>query len=379
MHYQSTIFSQLMKALPRQRFERIAKAHHTGRAKRSLNEWQHVTAMVFAQASGARSLRDLERVTERQSGLMSHIGLSGLKRSTLSDANANRPAGLFEAVAQELAGKLANGGIGKEALRLIDATHFVAGRKIAQWSGAGGIKLHLMYAPDDARPVCFAVTPQNVNDITAAKTMPIAQNTTYVFDKGYYNFEFWAKIDAAGSRFVTRLKINSPAQLIAEHAVAEATNILRDATVRLNPRLSSTRKNPMAKPLRLIEVKISGGRIITLISNDLASSAQIIADLYKQRWQIELFFKWIKQNLKLAHFLGNSRNAVIIQIMTALITYMLMRITALKLKTNLGLQASARLFQAMLLMRRDISDIFKPPPRYKSKPQNQLNLWPQNA
>lgn len=378
MQYQSTIFGQLLKALPRGRFERLAAAHATGRKKRSLDAWGHLVAMVFAQASGARSLRDLERVVDRQDGVMTHVGLKGLKRATLSDANRGRPAELFEAVAQVLAGQLAAAGkTGRDVIRLIDATRIFAGRRTESWTATGGIKLHMMYDPGGERPVCFAVTPERVNDITAAQAMPVAEGATYVFDKGYYHYAFWAKIDAAGGRFVTRLKTNSPTRTILEQK-PEGEAIRRDAIVALNERLSTTRANPMARPLRLIEAGISSGRVITLISNDLESPAAEIAGLYKTRWQIELFFKWIKQNLKLGHFLGTSRNAIIIQIMAALIAYMLVRIAQLKSEAGIGLQAAARLASAMLLVRRPIADILKPPPRPKPS-SHQLSFWASHA
>jgi hypothetical protein len=378
MQYQSTVFAQLLKALPRGLFERLAKPFAGGRAKRRLSDWNHLVAMVFAQASGTRSLRDLQQVVERHDGVARHVGLAGLKRSTLSDANRDRPAGLFEAVARQLAGQLAEPGLAGETVRLIDATHFLAGRRIAAWSGTGGVKLHMMYELESQRPVCFATTPKRLNDIVAATAMAIDPDVTYVFDKGYYHFAFWAKIDACGSRFVTRLKRNSPVAVSHRRPVSEGGSIVFDQVGRLNQRLMHQARNPYDKPLRVIGVTIGGGRQITLISNDLDSSAEAIAGLYKKRWQIELFFKWIKQNLKLKHFLGISRNAVIIQIMAALIACMLMRIATLRAKTSLGLQAVARLMPAMLLARRHIGDVFKPPPK-PSHACPQLSLWPKNA
>ena len=374
MQYHATIFAQLLKALPRGRFESIAKCHRQGRRKRSLSDWGHFVAMVFAQASGTRSLRDLERVSERQAGVMTHLGIARIRRTTLADANATRPAALFEDVARELAGGLVGGG-SYEAIRLIDATQMFAGRKSDAWTHSGGIKLHMMYDLESTRPVCFAVTPKNVNDITAAHSMPIEPDTTYVFDKGYYSYSFWAKIDAAGSRFVTRLKTYSPVQVLIERSVATIDSaIKRDATVMLNQRLTLSRHNPLDKPLRLITVAISTGREITLISNDLDSTAEDIATLYKKRWQIELFFKWIKQNLKLGHFMGASRNAIIIQIMAALIVYMLLRLAQLKAQTKLGLQAIARLSTNLLLAKRPLTDIFKPPPKPPRTSPLQMNL-----
>lgn len=374
MQYQSTVFGQLLKALPRGRFERLARAHAEGRRKRELSDWGHLVAMIFAQAGGARSLRDLERLFERHHGVGAHLGLGKVKRSTLADANSTRPCALFADVAMLLAGDLARGRQAREALHLIDATRIMAGKRVEHWAAGGGVKLHVMYEANGAHPVCFAVTPERVNDITAAQAMPIEPGATYVFDKGYYHFAFWAKLNAQGCRFVTRLKKNSPTTVIVEHDVERGSNILFDQTVRLSERLMSQNRNPLDRPVRRIGVKIGTGREITLVSNDLDSPATTIADLYKARWQVELFFKWIKQNLKIGHFLGTSRNAVTIQIMTALIAYLLLRIAQAKANAALGLQAIARLVQPLALTRRPIADLFFPIPPPTGKPSNQLSL-----
>lgn len=362
MQYQSTVFAQLLKVLPRGRFERLARQHAAGRKKRELGAWGHFVAMILAQAGGVRSLRDLERLFERHHGIAAHLGLGQVKRSTLSDANRDRPAELFADVARVLAG-LARTGRGKcEALHLIDATRIVAGKRIESWAGSGAIKLHVMYGAHAAHPICFAVTSEHVNDITAAQAMPIEPGATYVFDKGYYHFAFWAKLDSLGCRFVTRLKKNSPTTVVAERTVAAHSNILFDRTVRLSERLMSQKRNPMDRPMRMIAVRIDSGRVITLISNDLDSAAEDIAALYKMRWQVELFFKWLKQNLKIAHFLGTSHNAVSIQVISALIVFLLLRIAQIKAGTALGLQAIARLVQSMAFARRPIEELFRPPP-----------------
>ena len=365
MQYQSTVFGQLLKAVPRGWFAREVERHHTGRKARKLPPWSHLVTMVLAQVSGMRSLRDLERLLERHPGVLAHLGLDQVRRSTLSDANADRPAALFEAVASKLSGLLRRSH-GTEAVRLIDATRIFAGRKVESWAGSGGIKLHVVYDPATEHPICFAVTPERVNDITAAKAMPIEDGATYVFDKGYYDFAFWARLDAQGCRFVTRLKKNSPAHPIEERA-ADGDNILFDRIVTLSQRLSGQRRNPYSAPVRLVGVRIQTGREITLVTNDLEAPATEIADLYKRRWQIELFFKWIKQNLKLTHFFGTSRNAVIIQIMTALIGYLLLMIANRSHGDAISLQAIARLMPATLLIRRRFADLLKPPDAKSSK------------
>jgi hypothetical protein len=365
MRYQTTVFGQLLKVLSRGRFERLARRHASGRRKRQLHAWGHLVAMVFAQAGGARSLRDVERYLERHPGVRAHLDLGAVRRSTLADANRQRPAALFEDVAKLLAAEVA-GGRGREAVRLIDATRIMAGRRVAHWSSDGGIKLHLVYATGSEVPVCFAITPERVTDLAAARSFPIEPGATYVFDKGYYDFAFWAKLAASGCWFVTRLKRNSPVRVIAERQVPMAGTVLFDRIVRLSERLAGARRNPLSSDMRLIGVRISSGRELVLLSNDLDSPAQAIADLYKQRWEVELFFKWLKQNLKITHFLGASRNAVTIQIMAALIVYLLIRIAQLRANTTLGLQAIARLIQPHALVRRSLAELLlppKPPPK----------------
>ncbi len=147
MRYQSTVFGQLLKAVPRGWFDRTADVLRVGRKKRALSEWGHVVTMVCAQLSGARSLRDLQRVLERHPGVLAHLGFAGAARSTLADANATRPAALFEAVASKLCAPLGGKAVGKQALRLIDATRIYAGKRVEAWA-KGGIKLHLGLDPE---------------------------------------------------------------------------------------------------------------------------------------------------------------------------------------------------------------------------------------
>ena len=359
MRYQSTVFGELLKAVPRGWFERAAQRHHSGRAKRTLQPWGHLVTMVMSQLSGAGSLRDLERMMAHHRGVLTHLGLAQVARTTLADANAERPSGLFEDVAGKLATLVGARNSRRDAVRLIDATRIFAGRRVEAWSG-GGIKLHVTFDPENQRPTCFAVTSERVNDIVAAKSMPIEAGATYVFDKGYYDFGFWARLAAAQCRFVTRLKKNSPTRLVRECDLF-SDNIRFDRIVRLSERLCGQRRNPYDGEVRLVGVKIDTGQELTLVTNDLDAPAEQIAALYKERWQVELFFKWLKQNLAISHFMGTSQNAVTIQIMAALIGYLLLRIASLRHSGATGLQAIARLMPATLLTRRPLAGLLRPP------------------
>ncbi|MDE0204284.1 MAG: IS4 family transposase [Rhodospirillaceae bacterium] len=375
MPYQDTVFGGLMKAFPRWRFDKLVERHRADYRVRRLSSWSQLQAMVFCQLSGSRSLRETVGALERFPGCHAHLGLEPVRRSTLADANRVRPAALFEDVLEALVGELGRRGgrRGKEMLRLIDATRVMVGKRIESWEADGAVKLHVVYDPGADAPVCFAVTSVRMNDITPAKRFPIEPGATYVFDKGYYDFGFWAALDAEGCRFVTRLKKNSPTRTIETRATEPEGPVLADRVARLSTRLASSRSNPFDKPVRLIDVRIDSGRVITLLSNDLDAPAEEIAALYKQRWQIELFFKWIKQNLKIRHFLGASENAVRIQIVTALIAYLLLRLAQIGTETELGLQAIARLVAKTTFQRRALTDLFEPPPD-NPKPHDQLQI-----
>ena len=377
MRYQDTVFGGLMKVFPRWRFEKLVRQHGADYRVRRLPSWTQFMTMVFAQLSGSQSLREVIGALERFPGSHAHLGLKPVRRSSLSDANARRPAALFEAVLQELLGQLERqlpGRSRREMLRLIDATRVLVGKRITSWQADGCVKLHVVYDPHAPAPVCFAVTSARVNDITPAKRFPIEAGASYVFDKGYYDFGFWAALDAQGCRFVTRLKKNSPVTVIETRPVEPAGPVLADQVAQLSKRLARSRKNPFDKPVRLVTLQIDNGRQITLISNDLKAPAAEIAALYKQRWQVELFFKWIKQNLKIRHFLGTSENAVRIQILTALIAFVLLRLAQIQTRTSLGLQAIARLVAKTSLQRRPLANLFDPPDNNNTKSHVQLEI-----
>ena len=365
-----------MKAFPRWRFDALVKRHGADHRVRRLSSWSQFIAMVYAQMSGARSLREVVAAFERFPGSHAHLGLQPVRRSTLADANRLRPAGLFEDVLEALVGQLGRSAPrrrGRDVLRLIDATRVMVGKRIESWQVEGCVKAHVVYDPHGDVPVCVAVTSARVNDITPAKGFPIQPGATYVFDKGYYDFGFWAALDASGCRFVTRLKKNSPLAVVETRPVAPDGPVLADCVGRLSRRVKDGRANPFDKPVRAVTVRIDTGREITLVTNDLDAPAAELAALYKQRWQIELFFKWVKQNLKIRHFLGTSENAVRIQILTALIAYVLLRLAQVATGTALGLQAIARLIAKTTFQRKPLAELFDPPPDKPPDP-NQLEI-----
>lgn len=221
------------------------------------------------------------------------------------------------------------------------------------------------------------MTSAKVNDITAAQAMPIEAGATYVFDLGYYDYGWWARMDAAGCRIVTRFKSNTPLAVTAELEVPEgAANILSDRIGLLPQRQAKSRKNPFSDPVREIRVRIEPGKVLRILCNDLDASAQEIADLYKRRWAIELFFRWVKQTLKIRHFLGTSENAVRIQIAVALIAFLLLRMAQAAQSAVKSPLAFAPLVRANLMHRKRIDRLIGGDPQPKADPDQMLLQWP---
>jgi IS4 transposase len=205
------------------------------------------------------------------------------------------------------------------------------------------------------------MTPANVNDITVAQTMPITPGATYVFDLGYYDFAWWAELDAAGCRIVTRFKSNTPLEIVAERPVASDGAILSDRVGYLPTRQSHKRQNPFHDPVREVRVKTERGKLLRILCNDLDATATEIAELYQRRWAIELFFRWIKQTLKITRFLGASENAVRIQIAVALIAFLLLRLARTTIHGIDSPLAFARIVRANLMHRRPINRLLNTP------------------
>jgi IS4 transposase len=299
----------------------------------------------------------------------------------LADANSRRSAAVFAELFAALV-KQAHRGLRRkiaETTYLIDATPLRLTQRSADWAlfshQVTGAKLHVIYDPGAEQPIYAAVTPANVNDITAAKIMPVEPGATYVFDLGYYDFGFWAALDAAGCRIVTRLKVNTRLEVIEENPVAQSSNILSDRIGRLPQRMARSRENPFQDPVREICVRIDTGKVLRILTNDLDAPAIEIAELYKRRWQIELFFRWIKQTLKIKHFLGQSENAVRIQIAVALIAFLLLRLAHATQAAVPGLLAFTRLIRANIMHCRSLDQLLDlPPPIVKDQRQLSLKL-----
>ena len=370
MRHETSVMGDMLKFIPWDRFDAIVDNHDADRNVRTLSTKSQFIALLHGQLSGAVSLREIVTTMASHEARLYHLGATAPKRSTLADANAQRPAEVFAELFGTLV-KQAHRGLRKhasEAIRLVDASRVTLNSLSRGWAHydatCDGMKLHVVYDPDAALPVHFAVSPARENDMVKASEMPIEAGATYVFDLGYCSFIWWMALHDAGCRFVTRLRKNSPTRILEERPVARGGNIVADRVVRVRERSNETRRSPLGLiDLREVHVIIDSGKTLRLVTNDLTSSAEEIADLYKTRWEIELFFRWIKQTLRIRKFVGTSENAVRVQIAVALIAYLLLRMAHASQSSVPSPLAFARLVRSNLMHLRSIHNLDSPPPR----------------
>jgi hypothetical protein len=366
MRHRNTVLHRLLGHIGWHRFDALVDRHASDKHVRTLTTKTQFIAMAYGQLSGADSLRETVTRFNSQETRLYHLGAKPVARSTMADANANRRSGIFEDLFKDLvavAQRRVRQAV-EEATFLIDSTHLRLNERSAKWArysaGVCGAKVHVVYDPDADQPIYAAVSSANINDITAAKQMPIEAGATYVFDLGYYDYAWWKEMHQAGCRIVTRLKTNTKLTVTRERLVPPGGPILADRIGTLPKRQKHKRRNPMDCEMREVVVRIDTGKVIRVLTNDLTSPAQTIADLYKRRWAIELHFRWIKQTLKIRKFLGTSDNAVRTQVYIALIVFLLLHLAHAAEKITLSLLDFVRLVRTHLMSWRDIHALDRP-------------------
>ena len=370
MPHTNTVFCDILKLVPWSEFDKLVKNHGSDELVRSFTTKRQFLALLYGQLSGASSLRDIEASMKSHQGRLYHAGGIAPARSTFADANRSRAPEVFSGLFMHLLATTTRGLRRKlgDAVRLIDSTslHLAgAGTNWARFStDICGAKAHVVYDPDLGCPIYHMITEATVNDITAAKAMPIEAGATYVFDLGYYDYGWWAALDDADCRIVTRFKKNTPLHSATSMTVEAGTGIVSDNIGFLPGRQAKNRKNPMQGAVREIVATMETGGTLRILSNDLDAPAQEISDLYKRRWQIELFFRVMKQTLKISHFIGRSENAVRIQIAVALIAFLLLRILNKMSQEKPTFLETSRLVRSNLMHRKDftrLKQLHKPP------------------
>jgi hypothetical protein len=362
MRHQNTVLHDLTKWIPWKTFEKLVEDHGTDELTRRFDSKRHLLTLLFGQLAGLTSIREVITAMESHRHRLYHCGAVVPKRSTLADANSKRSSALFVALFREMLAQQTRRLRRKmgEAVLLLDSTGLHLAGLGAEWArfstNVCGAKAHFIYDADAQMPIYHEVSAAKLNDISAARQMPIEAGATYVFDLGYYDYAWWAKLHEAACRIVTRFRAPTPLLDAIEQPVpAEAADIVSDRIGFLPQRQMKNRRNPMSAAVREIVVRISTGKHLRLLTNDLDASATEIADLYKRRWQIELFFRLMKQTLRITKFLGRSENAVRIQIAVALIALLIISAVRKASEASPNHLQTIRLIRANLMHRKPVT------------------------
>jgi hypothetical protein len=364
MAHCNTIFHQMLKLIPRHHFARLEAAHGTGRQARSFTRWSQLVHLLSMQLTARVSLRDGVASLKARIKNLYHLGVKPVARSTFADANNKRPASFFEALfglmyrrCQPLAPK--HKFRFKNKLFSLDATVVSLCLSLFPWARfrrtKGGIKLHTLLDHDGYLPAFMAISPAREHEVQRARSLRLPKGSIVVEDMGYTDYDRYAQLTAQKIFFVTRQKRNARCEVLERRKVNKKQGLLSDQTIRLQ-----TQEGPLA--LRCIGYRDAAtGRRYVFLTNHFKLAAKTIADIYKERWQIEIFFRFVKQNLKIKAFIGNSENAVLTQIYAALIVYLLLCYLKLMCNLSVTLQNLLRILQLNLFRTCPLRELFEPP------------------
>lgn len=379
MRHINTIFSQLLSEIPRYRFDAVIDRYGGNKGARKLTCWTQFCVMLFSQLSSRNSLRDISSSWDTHLNTHYHLGATRVKRSTLAEANSKRPSGMYLELFYYLLDKTRGNAMKHaDAVRLIDSTTIDLCKQQFEWatfrSGKSGVKIHTVFDPDAQVPTFFSITSANKHDKKAVDKMPLLSGATYVFDRAYNDYAWFHDLTQRDIKFVGRMKSNAQFEVL-ETSAPSGDGVLEDQMIHLSS--AKAKKECPSKLRRIVFVRKEDGKVLSFITNDLKRTASEIAKLYKQRWQIELFFKWVKQNLKIKRFIGTSENAVKTQIIIAMIAYLLLHLTRKIIPTKKTMQQLARLLTTTLMQRRSIIELLgETSPQPKRKPAgNQRQMY----
>jgi hypothetical protein len=363
----------MLKLIPRTSFHKAVLEHKAERHGRGFTCWGQLVAMLFCHLGQARSLREICNGLAASEGKLKHLGISNApSRSTLAYANEHRPWELYETVFHQLLGQCENEARGKKKFRFknklvsVDSTSIDLCAEIFDWAKykrtKGAVKLHLVLDNEGYLP-CFAViTDGKSHDVTVGRSLRFEPGTIAVMDKGYVDFKWWKQMTEDGVYFVTRFKQDLKYETTAEREPPKNSNVRRDVDIRITPYRQDFELN-----LRLVTVwDEEKEQELTFLTNHLKFGATTIARIYKERWQIELFFKSLKQLLRVKTFVGTSANALKTQLWTALIAMLLLKYLHLKSTFNWSFSNLVALLRQQLFVYRDLfpwlNDPYQAPP-----------------
>lgn len=381
MSHHNTAFHQLLKPLSRHEFESMAKQHHVGQKLRSASRWDQFVGMAMSQLSGRQSLRDIQSNLEAQQHKLYHLGAKPIARTTLARLNEKQPAELYEALFYKLLGRCKNQP-GKHKFRFknplysLDASALDLSLKVFPWAAhrddAANIKLSIGLNHSTDIPEFVALSDGNENDMVEGRKFSFPKGSIVAFDKGYVDYQWFGSLTKQGVSFVTRLRAKAVYRVLERKSVDKQTGVTSDQIIELSSAHAIKRGAPRLRRIGYRDPETS--KRYEFLTNNLRLSAATIAAIYKDRWKVELFFKAIKQNLKIKAFVGTSKNAVLTQIWIALIVYLLVAYARHSAKQGWTVQRMLRVLQLNLFERRALAEILNPSPPPSQKDQPQMRL-----
>ena len=383
MAHCNTVFAQLLKLVPRHEFEQLANQHHSGRSFRSASRWSQFVAMTMAQLSGRHSLRDIVENLSAQTHRLYHLGGSKLSRTTLSRINEDKPFTLYQALFNKLLGRCLNQLRGhqfrfKHPLYALDSTTIDLCLSMFPWADfrttKGAIKLHVGLNQAGYLPEFNCITDGKTTDIEVARSLQFNKGSIVAVDRAYTDYDWYNTLNEKGIYFVSRQKSNARYRVIERREIDQKRGITSDQSIELTG-FYAAQSYPGS--LRRIGYRDpETGKHYVFVTNHKTLSAQTIADIYKSRWQVELFFKCIKQNLKIKSFVGTSRNAVLTQIWIALCVYLMMAYLRAICGLTKSVQQIIRILQMNLFDKRELIPLLRGDPiKLRFVDKRQLSLF----
>lgn len=371
MGHHNTVVSQLLKIIPRHEFETLAKDHHSGRSFRKTSRWSQLVTMTIAQLSGRSSLRDIADNMSAQEHRLYHLGSSKVSKSTLARINESKPYTLYEALFGKLLARCQGSSPKhnfnfKNPLYSMDATTIDLCLSIFPWAefraAKGAVKLHVGLNHAGHLPEFITVTDGKTHDMTAGRKFDFPKGSIVAVDKAYNDYAWYQDLSDKGIFFVTRLKTNARYRVVDRKEVIKSKGVTSDQVIEFTG--AQTSKKCPSKLRRIGYRDEDTGKRYIFLTNNFKLCAKTIAEIYKARWDIELFFKWIKQNLKIKSFVGTSRNAVLTQIWIAMCAYLLIAFLYFQSKSGKSMQQIIRVLQLNLFEKRDLMSLLRgDPPR----------------
>ena len=382
MAHHNTVFAQMLKFIPRHEFESLANQHHSGRRLRKMTRWTQFVAMATAQLSGRHSLRDVVSNMAAQARKLYHLGIRCVSRSSLSRVNESQPYQLYEALCAKLLARCQaraprHNFRFKNKLYSLDASTIDLCLSVFPWAKfratKGAVKLHVGLDHEGLLPAFVAMTDGKAHDLSAARALRLPKGSIVVMDRGYTDYAWYKQLNNNNIYFVTRLKANARYHVIERRTVPKNKGLTSDQTIELT---GARAKNGPFRLRRIGYQDANTGIHYTFLTNHFKLAASTIADIYKARWQVELFFKWIKQNLKIKSFLGTSKNAVLTQIWIAMCVYLLLSYIRFLNHIRPSLQQMLRLLQLNLFERRALLALLRgDPPEPRVSPHQTTLLF----